>query len=276
MRRGLGKGLRELIGGLEEESGVREIETASIIANPRQPRKTFDSESLQELCESLKQHGVLQPLIVRPLEHGSYELIAGERRWRAAKMAGIESVPAIIRNADNRESLEWALVENVQRKDISPLDAAEAYKLLIEEFDLTQEEVAERVGKSRVSVANALRLLRLPRLVQEGLNEGRITEGHARALLQLGTAVEQELVYKKILEEDLSVRDVEKIAQGPKTIRRQVPTQTLIANPIETLLSEKFGTRVRVSAIGMGGEIRIEYYDEEDLQRILEILEVQE
>src|SRR5580704_9085673 len=182
MRRALGKGLSQLIAE-QYEGPTNELPVADIVPNSRQPRTVFNDEALEELAASIREYGILQPLIVRPLAEGKHELIAGERRLRAAKLAGLTSVPVIVRSAGNQSSLELALIENLQREDINALESAKAYRRLIDEFGMTQEQVADRVGKSRVSVANTVRLLRLPKRIMEGLEAGFISEGHARALL---------------------------------------------------------------------------------------------
>lgn len=274
MRRVLGKGLRELMGGVEEDSGIREIPIESIVPNPRQPRKVFDDEALSELAESIEQFGLLQPVVVRPLDRDRYELIAGERRLRASKLAGLAKVPALVRSADHQQSLEMALIENLQREDISPLEAAAAYRAFVQEFDLTQEEIAQRVGKSRAAIANSLRLLKLPDQILDSLSEGAITEGHARALLQFETETEQLLMHSRILAKGLTVREVEKQARvsETKSTKSRTPRRT---NPLEASLSELLGAQTRIAKSGKGGQIRIDFYDDEDLQRILEILGVE-
>lgn len=272
MRRVLGKGLRELIAGADEENGVREIEITQISPNPNQPRKHFNQEMLQELAESIQTHGLLQPLIVRASGHDHYELIAGERRFRAAKIAGLNRVPVVIRDADHRESLELALIENIQREDISPVEAATAYKTLLREFDLTQEDVANRVGKSRTAVANALRLLKLPETILSALDEGKISEGHARALLQLDTSAEQQLLFFKIIEKELTVRETERLARGSSPAASKKRSGKSHADPPSAALSERLGAPVTIARAGRGGQIRIEFYDEDDLGRILDLL----
>lgn len=276
MRRALGKGLAQLLGQQEEESSSIETALLSAISpNPRQPRKDFDDESLNELAESIKQIGVMQPIIVRHVADEKYEIIAGERRWRAAQIAGLTEVPIVIRSADALESLQLALIENIQREDISALESAEAYAVLISEYGLTQEDVAQRVGKSRPSVANALRLLRLPRAVRDALSTAKITEGHARALLQFDTEAEQLLVLEQILEHGLTVRDVERIAQGknkplPPIRKKEKPLET--TSPLDTALSEFFGSPSKIVKGTKGGKIEVEYFSDEDLMRIIENL----
>ncbi|HWP31117.1 MAG TPA: ParB/RepB/Spo0J family partition protein [Fimbriimonadales bacterium] len=274
MRRVLGKGLAQILGE-QEESEVRQIPIDSIVPNPRQPRKSFDENSLRELADSIRRVGMVQPLLVRLLDKDHYELIAGERRWRAAKLAGLEFVPVVVRAAAGIESLELALIENLQREDISPLEAAEAYRVLIEQEGLTQEEVAQRVGKSRAAVANTLRLLRLPEKIRNSLEAGEISEGHARVLLQFDTESEMLQVHEKILEKKLTVREVEQLArkEQPKAIasRESKAKDPEIAR-IENLLSEALGTPVKIHRSGKSGSIEISFYSEEDLTRIVDLL----
>ncbi len=271
MRRPLGKGLSQLIGE-QFESNPTEVPVESIIPNARQPRTVFNDEPLQELAASIREYGILQPLLVRPLDETSYELIAGERRLRAAKLAGLATVPILIRPAGSQHSLELALIENVQREDINALESARAYRRLIEEFGLTQEQVAERVGKSRTTITNTLRLLRLPHKIQEGLSAGSVSEGHARALLAVEDEVKQLALFERILEKGLSVREVEREGKRrpskPRSTTRKHKNPDLVG--IEQLLSERLGAPVQIG----GGEISIEYFSEEDLERILEALGV--
>jgi ParB family chromosome partitioning protein len=275
MRRGLGKGLSQLIGE-QFESNPTEVSVDAIVPNQRQPRSIFADEPLRELAESIRNYGILQPLLVRPLDEQTYELIAGERRLRAAKLAGLESVPVLIRPAGSQTSLEIALIENVQREDINGLESARAYRRLIDEFAMTQEQVAERVGKSRTTVTNTLRLLRLPPKVQGGLSSGSISEGHARALLAVEDEVQQLKLYDQILEKGLNVREVEKLARSPlKPQKQPIPTAKIQARVpelmhVEQRLSEKLGARVQIG----GGEISIEYFSDDDLERILNLLGV--
>jgi ParB family chromosome partitioning protein len=271
MRRALGKGLSQLIGE-QFESSVAEAPIESVMPNARQPRTQFAEEPLQELATSIKEYGILQPLLVRPIGEGKYELIAGERRLRAAKIAGLVSVPILIRPAGGQSSLELALIENVQREDINPLECARAYRRLIDEFALTQDQIADRVGKSRSTITNALRLMRLPKRVQDGLEAGSISEGHARALLSFDSEAEQEKLYDQILAKGLSVRDVERASKPKEPVKRAASRPSRHPNPnlavVEERLSEHLGAPVRIG----GGEVAIAYYTEDDLDRILEKL----
>lgn len=279
MRRALGKGLSQLIGE-QAELSPNEVAIDSITPNQRQPRELFDETALAELAESIRQVGILQPLVVRPLSEGKYELIAGERRLRAAQLAGLERVPVTIRAAGHQDSLEIALIENVQREDISPLEQARAYRRLMDEFGLTQEQVADKVGKSRAAVANSVRLLRLPRPILDGLQAGKITEGHARALLGVPSEVLQLALYDKILRTGMTVRDVERVAQAesdtPSGKRRKVtrPASSIDPEwqPLQEAVSTYFGAPARLVKSEVGGKIEIEFYSDDDLMRILDIL----
>lgn len=245
----------------------------AIVPNARQPRSVFADDRLAELAASIKQHGILQPLLVRPLPGGRYELIAGERRLRAAKLAGLNSVPITIRAAGDESSLELALIENIQREDIGPMECARAYRKLIDEFGLTQEKVADKVGKARTSVANTLRLLRLPAIVQAGLEKGTLQEGHARALLALDGPEKQIAMYEQIVATGLSVREVEQAArQKPAKPSRPAKQAAPENAALEESLSVKFGTRVKIAQSDLGGRIAIEFYSDDDLDRILQML----
>jgi ParB family transcriptional regulator, chromosome partitioning protein len=276
MRRALGKGLSQLIAE-QYDAAPAEAPVDAIVPNARQPRTHFDEEALRELANSIREFGILQPLIVRPIAEGRYELIAGERRLRAARLAGLKAVPIVVRSAGAQDSLELALIENVQREDINALECARAYRRLMDEFGLTQEAVAERVGKSRVAVANTVRLLKLPEEVQKGLEEGLISEGHARALLGLEGQARQLAVYALILERGLSVREVERIAKGreaaPATEPAPKPTP---ADPnlqaLQDALSTYLAAPARIQRSGRGGKLTIDFYSDEDLERILEVL----
>lgn len=276
MRRVLGKGLSQLLGEQEEGSHVREAKVAALVPNPRQPRKHFDEGQLQELADSIAKVGVVQPIVVRPLDAERFEIIAGERRWRAAQMAGLLEVPIVVRSADNAETLQLALIENIQREDIAPLECAEAYQLLIDNHALTQEDLSKRVGKSRSAIANTLRLLKLPVEVRKSLAVGEISEGHARALLQFDTEAEQTLVHRRILEKGLSVREVERLAKGKSAAAKAQKEQTSppAASRLDSALSEFFGSPARISRTNRGGKIEVEFFSEDDLSRILEKLDI--
>ncbi|HBL36755.1 MAG TPA: chromosome partitioning protein ParB [Firmicutes bacterium] len=287
--RALGKGLGALIPQLEEEDlqNTQEIPVIQIEANPAQPRRNFDPESLQELSASIKVHGVLQPLLVR--KRGAvYQVIAGERRLRAAKMAGLANVPVVIKELDDRTVMEIALVENLQREDLNPMEEAEAYQRLINEFNLTQEEVAKAVGKSRSAIANTIRLLNLPPQIQQLVFDGKLSMGHARAILGLEKVDEQIYMSDKILEENLTVRDTEEVVrlmhasavsretagEEEKGSRPRSKQDSLDPNlqAIVEDMTRIFGTKVRIKNSGERGKIEIEYYSQEELERITEIL----
>ncbi|MBM3224295.1 MAG: ParB/RepB/Spo0J family partition protein [Candidatus Tectomicrobia bacterium] len=272
----LGRGLRALLEGTEAVGGseLLHLPVAQVQPNPYQPRQHFDMERLHELAESLKTQGLLQPVVVRR-QHNTYELIAGERRWRAAQLAGLETIPALIKHASDEEVLGLALLENLQREDLNPLEEARAYQRLQSEFRLRQEDVARYVGKDRSSIANALRLLKLPQLLQEDLETGRLTMGHARALLALESEEAQLRLREVILAEGLSVRDTE--AQVRKH-RRTAPvgrTRPAHLQMLEEALQQHFGTRVSIRSGRKQGKIEITYTGEDDLHRLLTLLQLQ-
>jgi ParB family chromosome partitioning protein len=256
------------------------VPVESVSPNPRQPRTHFDAEALQELAESIRLHGVLQPLLVRPQADGKYELIAGERRWRAAQLAGLKRVPVVVRTSDNRASLEMALIENLQREDIGPIESARAYRRLMDEFDLTQEQVAERVGKSRVAVANTVRLLRLAPRILEALEKGEISEGHARPLVSLDDPAAQLALFDKITAEGLTSKDVEKTVRGSaagKPRKRKTVVDATDPNwrALEDQASQVLGAPVKLDGTERGGTITVRFFSEEDLLRIMEQLGVE-
>jgi len=282
---GLGRGLGALIPGANEieasRAGVVEIAVTDIRANPRQPRLVRGQEALQleELAASIREHGVIQPLIVTRTEGpgAPYTLVAGERRWRAAQLAGLARVPAIIKEVTPQEMLEIALVENIQRNDLSPLEEAAAFQQLINEFGLTPDAVAERVGKSRVAIYNTLRLLKLPGQIQAALMQGEISEGHARALLSLSSAVDQLAVLNEIKAHDLNVRQTEELIRrlnSPKTTEKKAQRDQRWqgAKEYESRLREALGTKVALVRSRKGGRIIIEFYSEEEFEAIYEKL----
>lgn len=280
-RKALGKGLDALIpdlgtaGAATDRASVQEISIDEIAANPYQPRTRMSDESLENLKESIGERGVLQPVIVRR-KAGRYELVAGERRLRAAALAKLKTVPAVVKHVSDSEALEIALVENLQREDLNPIDEARGYKELINRFNLTQEDLAKKLARDRSTIANTLRLLKLPEPVRKGLEEGKITTGHARALLGLTEARHIENVYRMILHRGLSVRQVEAVVRrrlrartGRSKAQRRVDPE--IAG-IEEALMRKLGTRVRVIYHGGHGKIEMEFYSNEDLARIIEAI----
>lgn len=286
---GLGKGLDSLIPEKKEEKVVvpvekkeeKEIETlvkiTKVEPNRSQPRKNFDEDALQELADSVKQFGVIQPILVQDRKD-HYEIIAGERRWRAAKIAGLKEVPVIIRNYTEQEIVEISLIENIQREDLNPIEEAQAYKRLLEEFHLKQDELADRVSKSRVAVANSIRLLKLDGEVQQMVIDEMISPGHARALIGIENPQEQYNLAQKIFDEKLSVREVEKIVKNlhkPVKRRKKLDDKTLLAiyHDEEEKMKKKLGTKVSVISKGEGaGKIEIEFYNHEDFERLLDLI----
>lgn len=253
------------------KNAVVEAAIGSVVPNPHQPRLMFDPEKLRELAESIREHGILQPLVVTPLPQGKYELIAGERRLQAAKQAGLETVPVLVRDAGEQQKLELAIIENVQRHDLNPVEEAKAYARLMDEFDLTQEETARKMGKSRSSVANTLRLLLLPVEMQRAIGEGRITEGHAKALLSVENPERQRALFELILKDGLTVREAETKAREVSVrphVRRVLALSPELAEKVDRL-AVAFGTKVAVKPSGKGGRIVVEYYSDEELDGIL-------
>jgi len=289
-RSGLGKGLSSLIpADLEGEGAVyREVDIGDVVANQFQPREHFDEESLASLAASISELGVIQPIVVREADGGGYELIAGERRWRAARRAGLPAIPALIRGADDLSSLETAVVENLHRQDLNALEEAAAYLQLIEDFGLTQDAVAKRVGRSRSAVANAIRLLQLPPVVQQLVMERRISAGHARALLATPDRNIQEQIAARIVAEGLTVRDVEELLKPAEPSEEEADDSTPDGDPppksslggvpepavleLEELLSARLDTRVKVK-LGKGpGKLVVDFADLNDLERIYRVI----
>jgi ParB family chromosome partitioning protein len=279
-RSGLGKGLDALIptgqktSGPSSEGGLTQVPVDLIQRNPHQPREKFDLEELENLAASIREHGVIQPLVVSPGK-GVYTLIAGERRLQAARKAGLKNVPVVIRHATDQQYLELALIENVQRADLNAIEEAEAYQHLAKEFKLSHETIAERVGKSRVAVTNTLRLLDASAAVKQALVDGRITEGHARALLALNSAKAQEELLKKIIELDFSVRTTEMMARkyaGQKPVSKKRTGQSADVTDVERRLRSSLGTKVSLKHGKKGGTVTIYYYSDEELDTLLEKL----
>lgn len=275
-RTGLGKGLDALIPAGEikpgnEGGGVTQVAIDLIQRNPRQPRENFDPQELENLAASIREHGVIQPLIVAPGKNGAYTLIAGERRLQAARSAGLKSVPVVIRSATDQQLLELALIENVQRADLNPIEEAEAYQQLAKEFKLSHEKIAERVGKSRVAVTNTLRLLDASAAVKQALVDGRISEGHARAMLPL-SAKAQEALLKQVINLDLSVRQTEALAgkySGKKMLSGKRAGSSAEVTDVERRLRISLGTKVAVKHGKNGGRVIIYYYSDEELDSLL-------
>jgi len=280
-RSGLGKGLDALIptgqktSGLAGEGGVPQVAIDLIQRNPRQPREKFDIEELENLAASIREHGVIQPLIVSPGKNGIYILIAGERRLQAARKAGLKTVPVVIRHATDQQLLELALIENVQRADLNAIEEAEAYQHLSREFKLSHETIAARVGKSRVAVTNTMRLLDASAAVKQALVDGRITEGHARALLALNTAKAQEALLSQVVNLDLSVRQTEALAgklSGKRPASKKKTGSSADVNDVERRLRSSLGTKVSLKHGKKGGTVTIYYYSDEELDSLLEKL----
>ena len=272
MRKALGKGLSQLLGE-QTDASIQEVPLNLISPNPNQPRKEFEAAALAELADSIAKVGLMQPIVVREISAGKYQIIAGERRWRAAQLAELSQVPIVIRNANDADTMQLALIENVQREDISPLELADAYRSLIDAHGLTQEDVAGLIGKSRPAVANTLRLLNLPEEIRASLRSGTVTEGHARALLQFSTDAERMFVFRRILSENLTVRQVENLAKSGISMRKpSEPGGTIDA--LSTRISEKLGAPARVLRKGRGGRLVIEFYDDDDLTRILDRIDI--
>ena len=288
--RGLGKGLDSLIpntiGEAKEKKESKEkvenknpetmVKLSMVEPNGEQPRKNFDEDSLLELAESIKQFGLLQPIIVQDRKN-HYEIIAGERRWRAAKIAGLKEIPVIIKNLTNQEIVEISLIENIQREDLNPIEEAQAYKRLLEEFNLKQDEVAERVSKSRTAVTNSMRLLKLCDEVQQMVVNEMISTGHARALLSIEDPEEQYMIAQKVFDEKMSVREVEKLVKDlhkpEKAPKKENKSLEVIYQNIENRLKESLGTKVSISPKNNGaGKIEIEFYNHDDLDRLMEQL----
>ena len=283
--KGLGKGLGALLGDAAlqtQEGGSVFLPIAQVEPGMKQPRKRFDQESLSDLADSIRAHGIIQPLTVRRLASGYYQIIAGERRWRAAKLAGLEEVPAVIIEADDRKVMELGLIENLQREDLNPIEEAMGYRALVEDYGLTQEEVARQVGKSRPAIANALRLMGLPDAVRQLLEEGKLSAGHGRALLTLSDGGLQRKLAQKIVAEDLSVRQTEALAKrlaaagsqadAPASAPAQDPMK-LYRDAAAKELSSRWGRKVSITMGPKKGRLEFEFYNDEDLTQLLDRLE---
>lgn len=277
-RGGLGRGLSALIpGAVEEGAGMLEIPVGAVAPNPRQPRSTFEDDSLEALAVSIREVGILQPIVVRKGPNG-FELIAGERRLRAAKLAGLATIPAVVRESDDADSLREALIENIHREDLNPVELAEAFRELLEELGLKQETLAERLGVSRSHIANTIRLLALPSEVQQLLAERKLQAGHGRALLSLGDAEAQKSLALRAAAEELTVRDVEDLVRTyldqpalsePKAPRQETPSEQGTLGEVEEILSEQLATRVTIQMSRKRGKIVIEFGSADDLDRIV-------
>jgi ParB family chromosome partitioning protein len=284
-QRALGKGIGALIAGGEErkdQAGIMELPLAALAPNPQQPRREFPEAALAELAESIRAKGVLQPVLVEAGAGETYTIIAGERRVRAARLAGLQKIPAIVRQLSSAEKLEIALIENIQREDLTPIEEAQAYRRLMEEAGMSQEEVALQVGKDRSTVANSLRLLRLPPVMQEALDKGEMSPGHARAVLAVVSPADQQLLFRRIVDEGLSVREAEQIAAGMNRgkkppaggsrRRSQQGRKEPEIREIEERLIERLGTKIEIRGTKDKGRIEISYFSAEDLQRVTDLL----
>lgn len=273
----LGKGLTALIPDMPDvgQQGVQEISISEIAPNRDQPRQNFGREKLEQLAQSIIQHGIVQPVVLRELDRG-YEIVAGERRWRAARIAGLKAIPAVIKELDDKQVMEMALIENLQREDLNPMEEAEAYKKLIDEYRLTQEEVSSVVGKSRSAIANILRLLSLPEDIQQMVRKELLSAGHARTVISLTDKDQQEVVHR-IIKDNLSVRETEKLVdsiikkESNKRTKTKKEKEAWIVE-VENSIGELLGTRVQISRGRKKGKIEIEYYSTEGLERILEFI----
>lgn len=276
MKKGLGKGLESLFSeenSISIDSGITELKINRVEPNANQPRKSFDNEKLEALAESIKEHGLIQPIIVVKNKNDNYTIVAGERRWRAAKKAGLSVIPAVVKDYSNQTVTEIALIENLQREDLNPIEEALGYKALMDEYSLTQEEISKRIGKSRSAVANSLRLLTLEKELQQYLISGQISEGHARAILSLNGEVLREFLLNRIIDEGLNVRQAEKLAKDLQTVKpkreKTVTAADIELEKIKNRLEQGFGTKVKIHNGTSKGKIEIEYYGNDDLERIL-------
>jgi ParB family chromosome partitioning protein len=283
-KKALGKGIDALLGGdrQTESSSVAEVALADLRPNPEQPRRDFKESTLRELADSIREKGVLQPVLAEADGGGGYIIVAGERRVRAARLAGLEKIPVVIRQFTAQEKLEIALIENVQREDLSPLEEARAYKRLMEIADLSQEQIAQKVGKDRSTVANAIRLLKLPEDAQAALDQRTLSPGHARALLMLVNVSDQQVLLRRIIDKGISVREAEEMANGMNRGRKGAHAEGRSSGSskrtgpdirdLEQRLIEKLGTKVEVKGTSSRGKIQISYFTADDLDRILQIL----
>lgn len=278
---GLGRGLNALLGDpdlSEQNEGSISLSISQVEPGLNQPRKRFDQESLDDLAESIRIHGIIQPLTVRRLASGYYQIIAGERRWRAAKAAGLQEVPAVIIEADDRKVMELGLIENLQREDLNPAEEARGYRTLMEDYGLTQEQVAQQMGKSRPAITNALRLLALPDEILTMVEDGILSAGHARAILGAPTPAIQKEAAKKVTMEQLSVRQTEALIKAlqkekPNKPKPEGPDLSLYLGELEKDLSGRLGRKVKIAHKGKKGRIELEYYNEQDLETLLALLQ---
>ncbi len=263
----LGRGLSAILKDVDEQGGVTVLPIEQVLPNPTQPRIEMKEESLRELAASIKERGLLQPILVRRKE-GIYEIIAGERRYRAARIAGLQDIPAIIRDADDRECLELAMIENLQREDLNPIEIASVYRRFVDDFEYTHEALAKKIGVERSSVSNYIRLLKLPEWVKEMMTQGKLTQGHGRVLITLKNEQEQRRYVKRVLDEGASVRELERTRKRERTAGRSPFVH------VEELLREALKTKVQVTFKKNRGKVIIEFYSKDDLERLLELLSV--
>lgn len=278
---GLGKGLSAIFmeNESEDQNSTVTLKISEIEPNKDQPRTDFDDKALSELAESIALHGVLQPLLVRPLVYGGYQIVAGERRYRASRMAGLTEVPVVIRELDDKETMELALIENLQRENLTPIEEAKGYKTLMDTYGFTQEQVSSSVGKSRSAVANSLRLLNLPEEIIDLISQGKISGGHARALLSLENKEEMIEISREIMDKDLSVRQTEKLTQKSKKGEKNPPKKvekTNFLKEVELALTENLCRKISVTKKGDGGVLSIEFFSQEDLIDLANKLEEKE
>lgn len=278
MAKGLGKGLDSLFSNvkLEEEETVQEVNIKELRPNPYQPRKIFSDEAIEELKQSILEHGILQPLIVRKSIKG-YEIVVGERRYRAAKMAGLDIVPVVVRDLNDQQMMELAVLENLQREDLTPIEEGAAYQMLMDQLHITQEQLAKRLGKSRPHIANHVRLLSLPKEIQQLIIDGKLSMGHGRALLGLKKKDKIKPVVDKVIKEQLNVRQLEQLVNNlnknvPRETKSQKEKKDIFLIEQETYLRERFGTTVNIKQSKNKGKIEIQFFSKDDLNRILEIL----
>lgn len=271
--RGLGRGLDALFAAGEEAGGVTELRISEIYPNPDQPRREFEGTSLAELAESIRRNGVIQPLAVRKIEDG-YQIIAGERRWRACRLAGVNQVPAVVLDVDERTAFELALIENLQREDLNPIEEAQGFQKLMEAAELTQEQAAQRIGRSRPAVANALRLLSLPKQISDLVWDRKLSAGHARALLAIEDKEQMIQAAQVVLEKDLSVRETEALAKtfGKATPERSEKPDALYIRQLERDMAAATSHRISIRSSGKHGKLTVDYNDNEDLEQICEAL----
>lgn len=272
----LGKGLGSLLDIHDDDKNISEIKLTDIEPNKNQPRRNFDAEKMRSLTESVKNHGILQPIIVTK-RNERYIIIAGERRWRAARAAGLSTIPAVVRDFSDAEAYQITLIENLQREDLNPIEEAVGIKQLMDEFSMTQEEISEKIGRSRSSIANATRLLNAPEKVQDALIRGIITSGHARAIMSVPSEQTQQLLLSAIIESDLNVRQSEAMAKRlctPTKIKPAPSAYDVQIDRIQNKIESVLGTKVTISHKGKKGKISIEYYNDDDLERLMEIFGV--